>query len=508
MLENPQIPTLVPLPVITKEECRIGVAEVSQHIGFNVKRHYYLINGAVASQRGAHAHKNLQQLITCLTGHAEIIFKGKGQSHKFILDTPEKAVFVPAGYWRDLKLSPNSLVSVLASDEYNEKDYIRNYDDFLKWEASNKILKEVPYLPLDRCHRAMKLQIQTIIDEVLESNQLVLGEALETFERNFSKFCDTKHTIGCATGLDALSLTLKALNIGPADEVIVPANSFIATALAVDSVGAKPVFIDCDPDTYSINIDLIQSKITPHTKAIIPVHLYGIPADMDPIMDMAAHHDLFVLEDAAQAHGALYKGKKVGSLGHAAAFSFYPTKNMGALGDAGCITTNSDSLMKRLKLLRNYGSKEKYQHEIKGLNSRMDSIHAAVLNLKLNKIDGWNQRRNALAKIYFFELKDISQIILPKKTLHSEAIWHVFPIRLNGVERQDFLRFLADQNIGYNIHYPTPIHKTQAYLSKEDLKISEDYARRIVSLPLCPEHSDEEIKYVCQNIQDYFRNKA
>jgi len=499
-----ETPHIINLPVIPNNDCSLGVTEASKHCGFNVKRHYYLLNGDGSQERGQHAHKALKQFMVCLSGNALVALDNGENRFEFKLDDPSKGLFVPPGYWRDIELSANAIFSVLASEEYHEEDYIRDYDEFKSWLKDKDQIQHVPYIALNRCHDEFRFDLECIFTKELQSNDLILGDSVTHFEQNFAVFCGVKHAVGCGNGLDALSLILRAMNIGDGDEVIVPANSFIASALAVEYAGACSVFVDCDPSTYSIAIDQIEAAITSKTKAIIAVHLYGIPTDMTSICEIAKRHNLYVIEDAAQAHGAEYKGCKVGSLGDAAAFSFYPTKNMGAMGDAGCIVTNDDSIAEKARILGNYGARKKYYYEMAGFNSRLDSLQASILDLKLKHIERWNECRRTLARIYLNELCSIEEIVLPEWTQDSKPVWHVFPIRVYADVRDQFIDFLNKNGVGTNIHYPVSIHKSLAYDRSEHLKYSEAFADTLVSLPLDAYHTEEEILYVVKIIKQFF----
>lgn len=500
-----QSPMFIELPVIESDSVgSLGVVEISKHCHFYVKRHYYIMNGNSSSERGRHAHKALKQFFVCLVGEVSIRFEGKNGEFDFRLQSPKQGIYVPPGYWRDITMSPNSVLSVLASEEYDENDYIRNYDEFQAWLNCNKLIK-VPYNAIDRCHRMLEYSLQVAFEETLKGNELIQGKAVRKFESDFADYCDATDAIGCANGLDALVLILRAMEIGVGDEVIVPANSFIATALAVENCGANSVFVDCDPVTYSIDVNQIEKAITDKTKAIIAVHLYGIPADMDAILEVASRYGLYVIEDAAQAHGAIYKGRKVGSLGHAAAFSFYPTKNLGALGDAGCVVTCDNVLASKVRLLGNYGSREKYKHEIKGVNSRLDTLQAAFLNVKLQYLDRWNAKRQELAQIYFERLSSLLGLVLPQYYEESTPVWHVFPVRVDSAVRGNLLKYLNDAGIGTNIHYPISIHRSKAYSCNVNMPFSEKYSEMIFSLPLDPFHTDQEIKIVCDALNTYFK---
>ena len=336
------------------------------------------------------------------------------------------------------------------------------------------------------------------LSKILKSGIFILGKELENFEKEFAYYSETKYSIGVGNGLDAIFLTLKAWNIGNNDEVIVPSNTYIATWLAVTHAGAKPVAVE--PNIYTYNIDpyKIEKAITKKTKAIIAVHLYGQPADMRPILKIAKKYKLKVLEDAAQAHGALYRGKKVGSLADAAAFSFYPTKNLGALGDGGAITTNDFKLYNNLKILRNYGSKIKNKHIVAGFNSRLDEIQAAFLRIKLLKLDEENNYKKKLVKIYNKLLKD-SKIILPSILKWVEPAWHLFVIRTKN--RNKLIKKLNNLKIETSIHYPKTPNKQIAYKKlKNSFLISENLSREIISLPLGKHLKEKDIKKICLSI--------
>ena len=496
-------PIIVPLQQIKQPTGELIIAEVNKAIPFTPKRQYALVTNEKPARRGAHSHKALEQFMICLTGQCEIELEGAVGKIQFALTDNHSGLYIPPGYWRDIKLAPNTCLSVLASEMYDEEDYIRNYDAFKNWLKHQSVVSSVPFIALDRCHSTLKLDLQLGLDREIDNNQLILGNSVTQFEANFAQYCDAQHAISCGNGLDALTLALKAAGIGAGDEVIVPANSFIATALAVEAAGATSVFIDCDLQTYGMDVEALENVITEKTAAIIPVHLYGIPVDMEKIMAIAEKHHLFVLEDAAQAHGALYKGHKVGSLGHAAALSFYPTKNLGALGDGGIIVANDIAIADKARLLANYGSKQKYHYETKGVNSRLDSLQAAFLNTKLPYLDSWNQKRRELATIYFNELSQIAAITLPTIAKNIEPVWHVFPIMLKDHQtREKLLQALQQQNIGTNIHYPIPIHQSHAYGLNISMPNVENLSAKTLSLPMDPFLTSVEIQYVCQAIKN------
>lgn len=358
----------------------------------------------------------------------------------------------------------------------------------------------VPFLDLQSINADFRDDYHAALDRVLDSGRFILGEEVETFEREFASYCDATHCIGVANGLEALHLVLKAWGIGHGDEVIVPSNTFIATWLAVSHTGAVPIPAEPDNSTYNIAPDRIEQAVTKRTKAIIPVHLYGQPADMDAIMLIAQKHGLKVLEDASQAHGARYKGRRTGGLGHAAGFSFYPGKNLGALGDGGAITTNDKELANSIRVLRNYGSKIKYHHEVPGFNSRLDELQAAFLRAKLPSLDVCNARRKEIAAQYQQELMNYG-FGLPKVPAWADPVWHLYVIRVK--QRDVFLQNLEKSGIGVLVHYPIPPHLQMAYNTSRHATIArspqtEKMANEIISLPISPALTDDQVNLVIQ----------
>ncbi|MBI5971505.1 MAG: DegT/DnrJ/EryC1/StrS family aminotransferase [Deltaproteobacteria bacterium] len=346
----------------------------------------------------------------------------------------------------------------------------------------------VSFLNLNYARLELKDDLDAAYRRVMESGSFILGKEVEAFEAEFASYCGVKHCIGVGNGLDALHLILRACGIGEGDEVIVPANTFIATWLAVSYSGATPVPVEPDERTCNINPELIEKAITKKTKAIMPVHLYGQCADMDAINATAKRRGLKVIEDAAQAHGAGYKGRRAGALGHAAGFSFYPGKNLGAIGDGGAVTTNDGELAEKVRLIRNYGSKVKYHNEVKGFNSRLDELQAAFLRVKLKKLDEWNGRRKQIAKRYLDALKDCAGLVLPFVPDWAEPCWHLFVAR--HAERDAIRAHLEKKGIGTLIHYPVPPHLSEAYadtgLKAGDFPVTEGLAKSVLSLPMGP----------------------
>lgn len=352
-------------------------------------------------------------------------------------------------------------------------------------------------------HKEIENELYGAFKKVLDSDWFIQGNALKEFEEAFAQYCGTKHCIGCGNGLDAISIILKAMGIGSGDEVIVPSFTFIATALAVEYAGAKPVFAEVDPETALIVPKRIEEAVTERTKAIVPVHLYGQPAPMDEIADIARLRGLKVIEDAAQAHGAVYKGRRVGSIGDAAAFSFYPGKNLGALGDAGCITTNDGELASKIRAIGNYGSRVKYVHEHMGVNSRLDELQAAFLKVKLAHLDKWNEDRKRISGRYLLEIKN-PKIKLPV-VKNGDHVWHIFAVRCE--ERDALKTYLEEHGIGTNIHYPIPMHCQKAFakygLPRGTYPIAEELSDTELSLPLYWGMTDEEVDFVIKIINQY-----
>lgn len=363
---------------------------------------------------------------------------------------------------------------------------------------------KIPFVSFEPMNQEIDEKVTDALARVWHSNWYIRGNEVTDFEEKFARYCGTRYCIGCGNGLDAIYLILKAYDIGPGDEVIVPSNTFIATALAVTYTGAVPVFVEPDIESYTIDINRIEEKITDRTKAIIAVHLYGQTADMDKVNTIARRHHLWVIEDAAQAHGAEYKGIKAGNLGDAAAFSFYPGKNLGAIGDAGAVVTNDASIADKIRALGNYGSDYKYHHIYAGTNSRLDEVQAAVLSEKLLYLDKWNECRDEIARRYLVQIKN-PKIIKPAKMADNKHVWHVFAVRTK--ERDNFEKYLNENGIGTTIHYPIPIHLQGAYenlkMQQGSLPIAEEISATEISLPMYYGMRDEEIEYITEIINRY-----
>ena len=367
---------------------------------------------------------------------------------------------------------------------------------------------KVDVFSLKEQYENIKDEIKGPMEKVMTSGGFILGEDVKLFEQEFPDYCGVKHGVGVNSGTDALFLACLACGIGKGDEVIVMPYTYIATALGISMAGARPVFVDIEEKTYNIDVSKIEKAITEKTKAILPVHLYGHPVDMDPLMEIAKKHNLKVIEDCAQAHGALYKDKKVGSFGDVACFSFYPTKNLGTFGDGGMVVTNSEEIKERLLLLRDYGRKGRYEHILKGYNSRLDTLQAAILRVKLKHLDEWNEKRRKNAHLYAKLFKENNiDLVLPNESDYAKHVYHLYPVRVK--DRKSVMEKLAEKGIRTLMHYPIPIHLQDAYKDlghkKGDFLISEKCCEEILSLPMYPELPEEEIKYVVASFREILK---
>ena len=366
---------------------------------------------------------------------------------------------------------------------------------------------KVPFLDLTAHHAPLRAEFDTAIAEVIDSAAFAGGPVVTQFEAEFAAFCGSRYAIGLGSGTEALWLALLACDIGPGDEVITVPNTFMATAEAITYTGAKPVFVDIDPRTYTMDPSQLQAALTGRTKAIIPVHLFGQTADLDPILAFGQQHGLFVIEDAAQAHGSEYKGRKAGSLGHAGCFSFYPGKNLGAFGEAGAVVTNDEELQEKIRILRDHGQVRKYYHAMIGWNCRMDGIQAAILRVKLRHLASNNQLRRAHAQFYNQSLAEVDEIVTPAEAVNGRHVYHIYAVRTP--ERDDMLRLLGEKNIGCAIHYPVAIHLQEAYqglgYSEGDFPISERACAEVLSLPMYPELTETQLLLVSDAVKESLR---
>ncbi|HEY8489596.1 MAG TPA: DegT/DnrJ/EryC1/StrS family aminotransferase [Dehalococcoidia bacterium] len=367
----------------------------------------------------------------------------------------------------------------------------------------------VELMDLKRQYESLRGEILASIEQVLEGMELFLGENVYRLEEEFARYCGVSHAVGVGSGTEALHLALRAAGIGPGDEVITVAHTFAATVEAILYTGARPVLVDVDPVTYTMDVEQAAAAVGPRTRAIIPVHLYGHPVDMDAVMALARRHGLFVLEDACQAHGATYRGRRVGSLGDAAAFSFYYSKNLGAYGEGGMAVTNDRALAIRMQMLRNHGSKAKNQHALLGYNARLDEIQAAILRVKLPHLDRWNTLRRNWARHYNLQLADLEEIVTPTELSHVSHVYHLYVIQT--AERDALQQWLKRHGIATGIHYPTPVHLQEAYRGlgypAGSLPVTEALVERILSLPMYPELTLDKVSFVSQSIRDFLRRR-
>jgi len=364
----------------------------------------------------------------------------------------------------------------------------------------------VPFVDLQAQYRSIKPEVDEAIQRVLDTSAFVLGREVEEFERAFAEYVGAEFCVGVSSGTAALQLAVTACGVGPGDEVIVPANTFFATAEAVSTAGATPVFVDCDPDSSNIAAERVEAAVTPRTRAVIPVHLYGRPADLGAVFEVAARHGLTVIEDAAQAHGARYRGSRVGALGRAGCFSFYPGKNLGAYGEGGAVVTNDPEVARRVRLLRDHGSERKYRHELIGYNFRLEGIQGAVLGVKLKYLDAWNRARRRHAARYrelLAPLERAGVLHLPREAADAEHVYHLFVVQSDA--RDELQRHLAEAGVQTGIHYPVPVHLQPAYAAhghrEGDFPEAERQARRVLSLPMFAELSDEQLARVAEAIE-------
>jgi len=364
----------------------------------------------------------------------------------------------------------------------------------------------VPFLDLKQEYQSIKDEVNVSLQQVMDSCRFVLGESVNSFEKEFASFCGTKYAVGVANGTDALRLVLLACGIEKGDEVITVPNTFIATTEAISQTGAKIVFVDINSSTYNIDVSRIEGAINEKTKAIVPVHLFGEPADMNPIMKIAREYNLKVIEDACQAHGAEYKGKKAGSIGDAGCFSFYPSKNLGAFGDGGMVVSNGNEIAQKIKMLRDHGQIKKYEHLVEGYNSRLDEMQAAILRVKLKRLDEWNELRRKNASIYNDLLEDVDEVVMPLEAEYAKHVYHLYVIRTH--RRDELQDWLKSKGIGTGLHYPIPLHLQRVYeylgYKEGDFPVAEECAKQILSLPMFPELTQEEIEKVVTEIKRFF----
>jgi len=367
----------------------------------------------------------------------------------------------------------------------------------------SSVTMNVPFVDLKAQYQTIAAEVEEAMRRVVAKADFILGEDVELFEEEFARYCEAKYAVGLDSGISALELALRAFGIGAGDEVITVSHTFIATVSSISFTGARPVFVDVDPKTYTMDAAQIEAALTPRTKAILPVHLYGQPADMDEILAIARKHHLLVIEDACQAHGARYKGKRVGALGDAGCFSFYPGKNLGAYGDGGMLVTNHAEIAEKVRMLRNYGQREKYHHVFLAYNRRLDTLQAAVLRVKLRHLDDWNAARRLAARLYEEWLKEVDGVVTPTAAEDRTHVYHLYVIQ--HPRRDALLSALRERGISAGLHYPTPVHRQPCYESlgipRGSLPVTESLAPRVISLPMFPEITQEQVWHVSQEIR-------
>ncbi len=366
-------------------------------------------------------------------------------------------------------------------------------------------ITQIPFVDLAAQHAPIAAELEAVFRASITRTDFILGKAVSQFEEAFAAYCEAPYAVGIDNGTAALEMLLRAYDIGPGDEVITVANTFIATVLAISSVGATPVLVDIDPVSYNMDPTKLEAAITERTRGIVAVHLYGQPADMDPILEIGRKHKLLVMEDAAQAHGAYYKGKRCGSLGDGAAFSFYPAKNLGACGDGGAVVVKDAAIAERIKMLRNYGQREKYHHVTLGFNHRLDTLQAGILNVKLRHLDAWNAARSHHAHHYNRLFAAMPGIVAPTEMGYAQAVWHLYVVRV--ADRDGLRAYLQEHNIGTGIHYPIPCHLQEAYTylgyPRGSFPVTEAYAEQIVSLPMYAEMTDDMVEHVVEHVHRF-----
>ncbi|GHU04103.1 hypothetical protein FACS1894205_1750 [Alphaproteobacteria bacterium] len=473
-----------------------------------MKRVYYIHGTRRNVDRGFHAHKTLRQCIVALGGTVVFRLEGKGGEFKFTLNEPDEALLIPPGYWREMTgMDSDTVIMVLASHEYDEEDYIRNYDDFQHWLNQPHVVSQAPYLDLTRYNPLLEAPLEAAFRRIMAKGTFINGASLAAFEEGFARFCQMRHAVGVANGLDALTIILQVMGVGAGDEVIVCAAGFAATPMAVSRVGATPVFVDCEPGG---NMDpaSIDAAVTKASRAILLTHLYGVPARMDEIEACGLRHHLPVIADACQAHGALWRGRPCETLAFASAFSFYPTKNLGAMGDGGMIVTNDSRLAEQARIIANYGAPAKYRHDYLGLNSRLDEMQAAFLLVKLPFLSEWNEKRRRFAALYTEKLSGVPGLVLPSPPKESLPVWHVYAVRVGEGRRNGLMEHLERRRVGVNIHYPAALHQLPCYSRPDSFPEAEALAEETLSLPLDAMHEEEEILYVCEQVREFFSAAA
>lgn len=479
------------------DNCNLFFAQTPKHLPFGIKRVYFITESDTKLPRGFHAHKENQQAIFCLQGSIKLILDDGKEHTEIILNKPNEGVIIDKLIWHEMhNFKKNTILLVLASDVFREKDYIRSYEQFIKIKKT--------HLRFNNLNDQGDSELKNAFEKVLSSGNFILNKEVKNFEKQFAGYNKSKYCIGVANGLEALQISLIATDIGNGDEIITTPISAVATSLAILAVGATPVFVDTKGDGL-INPDLIQEAITKKTKAILPVHLYGNNSDIQQIKSICQINKLLLIEDAAQAHGSEYLGKKLGSFGNLGCFSFYPTKNLGALGDGGAIITNNSHLAKICYQIRDYGQSRKYQHSRFGLNSRLDELQAALLSVKLKHLNSDNNKRRRLAQKYIRNLSDIPfiKMVLPENII--DANFHLFVIKTK--KRNGLINYLRRFGVPTAIHYPKIIPDQPFLKGRYDnvlLPNARKFVNEIISLPIYPNMPMEQVDFISNLIKDFY----
>ena len=485
---------LIELPIIRDRRGNLTFVEGAVHAPFDIRRVYYLYDVPGGESRAGHAHREVRQLLIAVAGSFDVILDDGRTREVVTLNRSYIGLYIPRLVWREIR---EFLVGLrLPRPGVRAFRRSRLHPGLRPVSRSvDRAQVTVPFLDLRAAIEEIRPELDEAWSRVRDSGRYILGDEVAAFESDFADYCGTRHCVGVANGLDALKLLLTALGIGTGDEVIVPAYTAVATWMAVTAMGGRPVGVDVERDSFNIDPRLVEAALTPRTKAIVAVHLFGRPADIDRLAEIAARHGLVLLEDAAQAHGARVGGRRVGSLARAAAFSFYPTKNLGAVGDGGAITTDDDDLADRVRLLRAYGWRERSVSEIFGLNSRLDELQAAFLRVRLRRLDDQNRRRRRLAGLYAEALVGLPDLVVPSDPVGADPVWHVYAVRIT--DRPAAQSLLGTAGIGTLVHYEPLPHLTPAYRATGwgpgDLPVAESLAASELSLPMFPQLQEEAV---------------
>lgn len=505
---NKQLVELSNIPKIS-DDASLCFAQVKDQVPFLIRRIYYIFDAKTGEPRGHHAHYTTDQMMFCLRGRARVVLDNGFLRSEVWLDKPEKGLRLRPMIWHEmLDMSEETVLLVLASKEYDPGDYIRNYDQFKRLAREQHGRGQLVFNDFVKDIEEREAEYLNDIQRVLKSGWFILGNEVKAFEGELAEYLRVKRAVGVANGLEALQIALMALGIKEGDEVITTPLSAVATTLAIMAVGAKPVFTDVNDDGL-MQVEMVETLITNKTKAILPVHLYGQPVNLGVLQTICAKHNLFLLEDACQAHGSQLDGRKLGSFGDMAAFSFYPTKNLGAFGDGGAIVTNNDGLAEKCRQIRDYGQSGKYKHAVYGLNSRLDELQAAILRTKLKYLDEDNARRRKIALIYGERLSGFKNLHLLGQDSWEGNNFHLMVIR--SKRRDDLKEYLKEQGIPTLIHYPSTIPDQPVFAKKWGAGKIEN-ARKIVgevlSLPCHPQMTEDEVELVCRKIREFFADQS